>query len=66
MGKTKKAYRILVRRTTGKRPLGRQRGEEDNISMDLREGGGWNWLRIVSNGKFFALTVLNVWVLSWY
>jgi hypothetical protein len=36
------AYRILVGKPKGKRPLGRQRhGWVDNIKMDLREIG-WN------------------------
>jgi hypothetical protein len=36
----KNAYRILVRKPEGKRPLGRRRRRwEDNIRMDLREIG---------------------------
>jgi hypothetical protein len=36
------AYRILVEKAEGKRPLGRpKRRWEDNIKMDLR-GIGWN------------------------
>jgi hypothetical protein len=40
------AYRILVRKPEGKRPLGRPRRRwEDNIKMDLRETGrgGMDW-----------------------
>jgi hypothetical protein len=42
MGKKKNAYRILVRKPDGKRPLGRPRRRwVDNIKLDLREIG-WN------------------------
>ncbi|KAJ4430607.1 hypothetical protein ANN_19195 [Periplaneta americana] len=40
MGKSRNAYRVLVGRPEGKRPLGRPRRRwEDNIKMDLREAG---------------------------
>ncbi|KAJ4438523.1 hypothetical protein ANN_14468 [Periplaneta americana] len=40
MGESRNAYRVLVRRPEGKRPLGRPRCRwEDNIKMDLREVG---------------------------
>ncbi|KAJ4441968.1 hypothetical protein ANN_11832 [Periplaneta americana] len=40
MGESRNAYRVLVGRPEGKRPLGRQRHRwEDNIKMDLREVG---------------------------
>jgi hypothetical protein len=39
-GEKVNAYRILVRKLEGKRPLGRPRCRwEDNIKMDLREIG---------------------------
>jgi hypothetical protein len=39
------AYRILVRKTEGRRPLGRPRLRwEDNIKMDLRYVGWGNGL----------------------
>jgi hypothetical protein len=43
MGAKRNAYRVLVEKPNGKRPLGRARRRwEDNIKMDLREiGGGW-------------------------
>jgi hypothetical protein len=46
MGEKKNAYRLLVGKPKGKRPLGRpKRNWEDNIRMDLREVGwsdvGW-------------------------
>ncbi|KAJ4452194.1 hypothetical protein ANN_03712 [Periplaneta americana] len=40
MGESRNAYRVLVGRSEGKRPLGRPRRIwEDNIKMDLREVG---------------------------
>jgi hypothetical protein len=40
MGKKRNAYRILVGKPEGKRPLGRRRRRwVDNIKMDLREIG---------------------------
>jgi hypothetical protein len=40
MGKNRGAYRILVGRPEGRRPLGRPRHTwEDNIKMDLQEVG---------------------------
>ena len=55
-GEMKGAYRILVGKPEGKRPLGRQRLRwEDNIKMDLQEVGcgvwtGSSWLRIGTGG----------------
>jgi hypothetical protein len=57
MGETN-AYRILVGKPEGKRPLGRPRRRwADDIKMDLREIGwdgmvwtGSNWLRIGTSG----------------
>jgi hypothetical protein len=45
-------YRVLVGRPEGKRPLGRPgRRWEDNIKMDLREGGidGANWIQLAQD-----------------
>jgi hypothetical protein len=46
MGAWRSAYRVLMRKTRGKRPLGRHRLRwENNIKMDLQEvegGGGMN------------------------
>ncbi|KAJ4439386.1 hypothetical protein ANN_07508 [Periplaneta americana] len=49
MGKSRNAYRVLVGRPAGKRPLGRPRRRwEDNIKMDLREVGydGRDWINL--------------------
>jgi hypothetical protein len=59
MGEGRGAYRILVGKPEGRRPLGRPRRRwEDNIKMDLQEvewgGGAWTgliWLRIRSGGE---------------
>jgi hypothetical protein len=54
-GENRNAYRILVGKLEGKRPLGRPRRRcEDNIRMDLREiAWGWTgliWVRIGTSG----------------
>jgi hypothetical protein len=42
MGEGRGAYRVLVGKAEGRRPLGRARYRwEDNIKMDLREVGWW-------------------------
>jgi hypothetical protein len=49
MGQERKVYKILVGKTEGKRPLGRQRRRwEEGIRTDLRKIGwiGFDWLRI--------------------
>jgi hypothetical protein len=56
MGEERGAYRILVGRPEGRRPLGRPRCRwEDNIKMDLQEveWGAWTgliWIRIGTGG----------------
>jgi hypothetical protein len=56
MGERTGAYRALVGKPEGRRPLGRPRRRwEDNIKMDLREIGwgpqtGLIWLRIGTDG----------------
>jgi hypothetical protein len=56
MGEGRVAYRILVGRPEGRRPLGRPRRRwEDDIKMDLQEVGwrawtGLVWLRIGTGG----------------
>ena len=47
MGERRGAYRVLVRKPEGKRPLGSPRHRwEDNIKMDLQEVecGGMDWI----------------------
>jgi hypothetical protein len=47
MGEGRGAYRILVGRPEGRRPLGRPRHRwEDNIKVDLQEveWGGMDWI----------------------
>jgi hypothetical protein len=47
------AYRILVGKPGGKRPLGRPRSRwEDNIKIDLREIGwsGMDWIHQARDG----------------
>jgi hypothetical protein len=68
MGAKRNAYRILVGKQEGKRPLGRFRHMgEDNIRMDLREIGwsGMDWIDLTQDrGQWWALvnTVMNLWV----
>ena len=52
MGEGKGVYRVLVRKPEGKRSLGRpMRRWEDNIKMDLQEGGcgGIDWIELAQN-----------------
>jgi hypothetical protein len=69
MGEGRGAYRVLVGRPEGKRPLERTRRKwEDNIKMDLGEIGfdGANWIRMVQDRvqwRAFVNTVMNLRVL---
>jgi hypothetical protein len=63
-GEKRKAYRILVGKPEGKRPLGRPRWE-DIIKMDLRETGwgGMDWIDLAQDrDQWRALvnTVMNL------
>jgi hypothetical protein len=52
MGEGRGVYRVLVGRPEGERPLGRPRRRwEDNINMDVREGGidGANWIQVAQD-----------------
>jgi hypothetical protein len=66
MGEKRDAYRILVGKPEGKRPLERPRRRwEDNIRMDLREigWGGMDWIDLAQDrDKWRALvnTVMNL------
>jgi hypothetical protein len=61
MGQRKGAFRALVGKPEGRRPLGRPRRRwEDNIKMDLREVGwgaqtGSIWLRIGTGGGLLCI-----------
>jgi hypothetical protein len=66
MGEGRGAYRVLVGRPEGKRPLGRPRSRwEDNIKMDIGEIGidGANWIRLAKDRiqwRAFVNTVMNL------
>jgi hypothetical protein len=52
MGEGRGAYRILVGRPEGRRPLGRPRRRwEDNIKMNLQEvgWGGMDWIDLAQD-----------------
>jgi hypothetical protein len=63
MAEKKNAYRMLVGKPEGKRPLGRSRRRcVDNIKMDLTETG-WDWIDMAQvRDQWSALvnTVLNL------
>jgi hypothetical protein len=71
MGEGRGVHRVLVGKPEGKRTLGRPRRRwEDNINMDLREGGGgcgdwmelaedWDrWWALVSTVKMRGISLL--------
>jgi hypothetical protein len=68
IGEKRNAYRILMGKAEGKRPLGKPGCRwVDNIKMDLRErgGDGVDWINMAQDrGQSRALvnTTLNLWV----
>jgi hypothetical protein len=65
-GEKRNAYRILVGKLEGKRPLGRQRRKwVDNIKTDLREIGwdGMDWIDLAQDRnqwRDLVNTVMNL------
>jgi hypothetical protein len=63
MGKTRSAYRVLVGKPEGKRPLGRPRRRwKDNIRMDRREigWGGMGWINLAQDSDQWRALVNTV------
>ncbi|KAJ4441929.1 hypothetical protein ANN_11792 [Periplaneta americana] len=68
MGESRNAYRVLVGRPEGKRPLGRPRRTwEDNIKMDLREVGydDRDWINLVQDRDRWRAYVRAAMNLKW-
>jgi hypothetical protein len=68
MGEGRCAYRILVGRPEGRRPLGRHRRRwEDNIKMDFQEveWEGMDWIDMAQDRdrwRAVVSAVMNLWV----
>ncbi|KAJ4442184.1 hypothetical protein ANN_12050 [Periplaneta americana] len=68
IGESRNAYRVLVGRPEGKRPLGRPRRRwEDNIKMDLREVGydDREWINLAQDRdrwRAYVRVAMNLWV----
>jgi hypothetical protein len=67
MGEKKNAYKVLVRKSEGKRPLERPRRRRvDNVKMDLLRIGWVDCIGLAQNrDKWRALVnaVMNLWVI---
>jgi hypothetical protein len=64
-GENRNAYRILVGKPEGKRPLGRPRHSWNNIKMDVREmgWGGMDWIDLAQDRdqwRALVITVMNL------
>jgi hypothetical protein len=59
MGEKRGAYRILVGRPEGRRPLGRPRRRwEDNIKMDFQDvGWGMDWIELAQDRDWWRAVV---------
>jgi hypothetical protein len=58
MGEKRGAYRILVGRPEGRRPLWRSRRRwEDNIKMDLVGWVGMNWIELAQDRDMWRALV---------
>jgi hypothetical protein len=66
MGEKRNAYRLLVGKPEGKRPLGRPRLRwADNINMELREidWDGMDWIDLAQEGdqrRALVNTIMNL------
>jgi hypothetical protein len=63
MGKRRGAYRAIVGKPEGRRPLERPRRRwEDNIKMDLREvgWGGVHWIDLAQDRDIWRVLVYTV------
>jgi hypothetical protein len=61
MGQKKNAYRLLVGKPEGKRPLGRPRRRwVDNIRMDLGEVGWGDWIGMTKDMNRWRAVVNSV------
>jgi len=61
-GERRGAYRVLVGRPEGRRPLGiPRRGWEDNIKMDRQKvGWGMNWIELAQDSDRWHTLVNDV------
>jgi hypothetical protein len=68
MGEKRNAYRVLVGKPEGERPLGRLKSRwEDNIKMDCRGigWGGMDWIHLAQNRDQWWWTLVNVVMNLW-